>query len=137
MLELAGVNFWAVLVTWSIYVVIGALWYSPVGFSKQWTKHTKIDIMKLPQSEANRAIVSVALSAVLQVVVLAAVINSLNVSTVRNALCVGGLLWLGFTAATTVGVSLYQRRSWSFILLNSSYFLVVMMIGSVLLSTWK
>jgi hypothetical protein len=137
MLELAGINLWAVVVVWLIYVAVGAFWYSPAGFGKQWTKLTKIDIMKLPEDESTHALVSVALSAVFQVLALALVINTLDVTSAWNGLVTGLVLWLGFTAATTVGVTLYQRRSWKFLWLNSSYFLVVMAIGSVILSIWK
>ena len=46
-------------------------------------------------------------------------------------------LWFGLTAATTVGVTLYSLRSWKFLWLNSAYFLVVMVLGSVILAVWK
>ena len=46
------------------------------------------------------------------------------------------LLWAGFTAATTVGTTLYSRRSWSFWWKNNSYFLIVMAVNSALLATW-
>lgn len=137
MLEFAGINLWAVVVVWLIYVIVGAFWYSPAGFGKQWTKLTKIDIMKLPENESTRALVAVALSAVFQVLALALVINSLDVTTAMNGFLVGLVLWLGLTTATTVGVTLYQRRGWKFLWLNSSYFLVVMLIGSVILAVWR
>ena len=137
MLEFAGINYWAVAVVWLLYVIVGAFWYSPAGFSKQWKKHTGVDLMKLPQSEATNAIVSVALSAVVQVLTLALVINSLGATTAMDGLATGAVLWLGFTAATTVGVTLYQRRSWNFLWLNSSYFLLVMTVGAALLAVWQ
>lgn len=137
MLDLAGINYLAVLAVWLIYVVVGALWYSPLGFSKQWMKHTGIDIMKKPQADANKAIIFVALSALVQVVTLAFILNSLQVATATNGLAVGALLWLGLTAATTVGVTLYSNKSWKYLWLNSSYFLLVMVVGSVVLSVWR
>ncbi|HEU5122025.1 MAG TPA: DUF1761 domain-containing protein [Candidatus Saccharimonadales bacterium] len=137
MLELEGINFWAVTITWLVYTVVGAYWYSPVGFGKQWTKHTGIDIMKLPEKEATRALAAVAFSALLQVLALAIILNSLDVASIISALGVGVLLWLGLTTATTVGATLYQRRSWKFLWLNSSYFLLVMLIGSIILAIWR
>lgn len=137
MLELEGINYWALLVVWLVYVVVGAFWYSPAGFAKQWTRHTKIDILKMPQNEATQALISVAISAFLQATTLAIVLNSLGTETLTNGLMVGVLLWLGLTAATTVGVTLYQRRSWGFLWLNSSYFLLVMLVGSAILAMWQ
>jgi hypothetical protein len=137
MLDLAGINYWAVLVVWVLYMAVGAWWYSTAGFAKQWTKHTGIDILKIPTKQANKIIISVAVSALVQALALAVVLNSLDVTTATNGLLVGLLLWLGFTAATTVGVTLYSKRSWKFLWLNSSYFLVVMAIGAAVLAVWQ
>lgn len=137
MLEFEGINYWAVIVAWVINVVVGALWYSPKGFAKSWQKHTNIDIMKLPESEATRAIIFVALSAVFQAFVLAVIIHSLDITSAVHAAITGIVLWLGLTAATTVGVTLYSRRTWKFLWLNSSYFLIVMTINSVIFAIWQ
>ena len=137
MLELEGINYLAVAVVWLIYMFVGAFWYSPMGFAKLWTKYTKIDILKIPTDEANKIIGFVALSALVQASALAIVLNSLGVDSVYEGIKAGLVLWLGFTAATTVGVTLYSRRSWKFLWLNSSYFLLVMTIGSIILSIWQ
>lgn len=137
MIELNGLNYLAIVGAWLIACGVGAMWYSPVGFAKQWAKLTSVDIMKIPQKEATNILMSVVLSSLVQVLTLAIVLNSLGVTTAKDGLIVGLLLWLGLTTATTVGVTLYQRRSWKFLWLNASYFLVVMAINSVILSVWK
>lgn len=137
MLEVEGINYWAVAATWLIYVVVGAWWYSPAGFGKQWAKLSGVNHLKIPEKEATRIIGFVALSAVVQAVVLAVVMNSLDVTTATNGLLVGVVLWLGFTAATTVGNTLYQRLGWKFWWLNSSYFLLVMTVNSLILAIWQ
>lgn len=137
MLDFAGINYWAVLVVWIIYMATGAYWYSTAGFAKQWTKHTGIDILKIPQQQANKIIMFVAASALLQSLSLAVILNSLAVSSLTEGVVAGAFIWLGFTAATTVGVTLYAKRSWKFLWLNSSYFLLVMVIGSAIFSVWQ
>jgi hypothetical protein len=137
MLEFDGINYWAVAVAWLINIIVGAFWYSPTGFAKHWTSYTGIDIMKMPEAQATKTIGFVALSAVFQALTLAVVIHSLGAATALNGLYVGVLLWLGLTAATTVGVTLYSQRSWKFLWLNSSYFLVVMAANSVILAVWR
>ena len=137
MLDFSGLNYVAILLVWILYLAVGAFWYSPAGFAKKWTELTGIDILKLPQKQANAAIMNVAMSAIFQVVALAVVLNSLDVTNITNAIAVGFLLWLGFTTATTVGVTFYSKRDWRFIWLNSSYFLVVMILGSVIFTLWK
>jgi len=136
MLEFAGINYWAVAVAWLIYVAVGAFWYSPAGFGKQWAKLSGVDHMKIPEKEATQIIGFVAVSAVVQVVALALVLNSLKVTELTDGLVVGLVLWAGFTAATTVGNTLYQRKGWKFWWLNNSYFLLVMAAASILLTAW-
>lgn len=137
MLELTGLNIWAMLVVWVIYMAVGAFWYSPAGFAKKWKEHTGIDILKIPENQATKILISVALSALVQTLALAVVLNSLNVTLVAHGLLIGLVLWLGFTAATTVGVTLYSKRNWGFWWLNSAYFLIVMAVGSIVLTIWQ
>lgn len=136
MLDFGDLNYWAVVVAWVINCAVGAFWYSPAGFAKQWKQYTGVDIMKIPTQEANKILGSVVVSGLLQAFTLAVVLNSLNVTEAAEGLKVGLLLWLGLVTATTVGVTLYQRRPWSFLWLNSAYFLIVIGINSIVLTVW-
>jgi len=137
MLELDGINYWAVLVAWLIYIAVGWFWYSPAGFGKAWSKLGGVDIMKLPQGEANRAIMYVILSSLVQAFVLAVVLNSLEVANAKDGLVAGLVIWLGFTALTTIGTNFYARKGWKFWWLNASFFLLTMSVNSVMLAVWK
>jgi hypothetical protein len=137
MLEFVGINIGAILVTWIIYMAVGGIWYSPVGFAKKWQKYTGIDIMKIPTQQANRILLSVALSSLVQAITLAVIVKSVGATTVLEGLVVGVVLWLGLTTATTVGVTLYSKLSWKFLWLNSAYFFVVMSVGSIIFAVWK
>jgi hypothetical protein len=137
MIDFEGINYFAVAVAWLITVIIGGFWYSPVGFGKQWSKLSGVDMMKTPKAETGRAIRFVAVSCLLQVLALALILNSLNVENVLQGLIASLVIWFGFTALTTVGNTLYQRQSWRFWWLNASYFLVVMVINGIILSAWQ
>jgi hypothetical protein len=137
MLDFDGISYWAVLVAWLINIVVGALWYSPMLFGKTWSKLSGVDIMKIPVNEANKILTFVALSGLVQAIVLAIVLNTFDVTTATNGFVAGLVLWLGFVAATTVGTTLYSRKSWKFWWLNSSYFLIVMCVNSVILAVWN
>ncbi len=136
MLDFEGINFWAVIVAWIIYCAVGSFWYSPAGFGKMWTKLTGIDIMKLPQQDANRAIMYVIASSLLQAFTLAVVLNSMNIDTALNGFTAGLFVALGLTAATTVGVTFYSKRGWKFWLLNAGFFLVTTPINAAIISAW-
>lgn len=134
MIDFSGLNYWAIAVAWLVNIVVGALWYSPLMFGKEWEKYTGVDMLKIPQDVATRIISFVALSGLIQAITLAVILHSLGASTVSEGVSAGLLLWFGLVTATTVGVTLYSRRSWKFLWLNSSYFLVVMVINSIVLS---
>lgn len=137
MLELEGLNYWAVLAAWLINVIVGAFWYSPAGFGKPWGKATGVDLMKLPQKEANRIIQFVILSGLVQAFVLGLVLNTLGTNDAAEGLLVGLVLAFGFACATTVGNTLYQRLGWKFWWINASYFLLVMAVNSVIFAVWQ
>lgn len=137
MLEFGDLNFWAILVAWLINCAVGAFWYSPAGFSASWQKHTGIDIMKIPEKEATRILMSVIAAGLVQAIALAVIVNSIGATTAPEGILVGIVAWLGLTAATTVGVTLYSGRSWKFWWLNSSYFLLVMTVNSAILAIWQ
>jgi len=137
MLEVEGINYFAVAAAWLVNVVVGTYWYSPAGFGKQWARLSGVNHMKIPEQEATKIIGYVALSAVFQALTLAVILNSLGVAQLTDGLMVGLVLWLGLTAATTVGVTLYQRLGWKFWWINSSYFFVVMTINSAVLTLWR
>lgn len=137
MIELNGLNIFAVVVAWLVNIIVGSFWYSPKGYGPLWSKLSGHDMMKIPKDEANKAIVAVAISAIVQTVVLAIILKSLHAATVTDAITIGLLLWAGLTAATTVGNNLYSRLSWKFWWVNASFFLVIMVVNSVILTVWK
>ncbi len=137
MLELEGINLWAVVVAWVVNCAVGAYWYSPAGFANKWKQYGGGDMMKIPQDEATRTLIAVVVSGFIQALTLAVLLNSLNVNSITEGLIAGVVLWFGLVAATTVGVTLYARKSWKFLGLNAAYFLVVMAINSIILSVWQ
>lgn len=137
MLELENLNYLAVMVAWLINVVVGAFWYSPAGFGKQWSAYTGVDMMKIPKDRANKIISFVAVSGLVQAFVLGLVLNTMNINGAVNGLVAGLVICFGLTAATTVGNALYAGLSWKLIGLNSAYFFVVMGINSVIFAVWQ
>lgn len=137
MLDFIGINYWAVVVAWIIFCAVGSFWYSPAGFGKRWSKLSGVDIIKLPKQESNRAIMYVVMSSLLQAFALAVVLNSMDVTSALNGLVVGLFLAIGFTAATTIGVTFYSRKSWSYWLLNAAFFMVTMPINAAIIAAWR
>jgi len=137
MIDFSGLNYGAVAVAWLFSVILGSFWYSPAGFGKLWSRLSGVNMMQTPKEETSRAIIFVAISSLIQALVLALILNSLQVSTIGEGLIASLILWFGFTALTTVGNTLYQRQSWKFWWLNASFFLIVVIVNGSILSIWQ
>jgi hypothetical protein len=136
-IEFSGLNIWAVIVAWIISVALGSFWYSPVGFGKQWSKLSGVDLMKTPKDESTRAIIFVVVSSLLQAIALALILKNLHLNTIGDGIVASLILWFGFTALTTIGNTLYQRQTLKYWWLNSSFFLIVMVVNGIILTAWK
>ena len=137
MFELENLNYLAIIVATLTNVIVGSWWYSPAGMGKKWSKMTGVDMMKSPKQETQRAIVAVFVGAIIQAIVLAIAIKSFGATTALDGIKVGLVLWAGFVGATSIGDALYSRRGWGFWWLNASFFLIVMLVNSAILSVWK
>jgi hypothetical protein len=136
MLNTDNLSVLAIIAATLVNVILGSWWYSPAGFGKKWSKMTGVDMMKSPKEETQKAIMAVFLGAIVQAVILAIVLNSLEATKAVDGMTVAFVLWLGFVAATSIGDALYSRRGWKFWWLNASFFLIVMIINGIILTTW-
>lgn len=136
MLEFSNLNVWAIVVAILIDLVVGAAWYSPLGFARQWSKRSAVNMLELPKDVANQAIGLVTLSGIVQMVALAALVRSLAANTFTEGLLIGLFVALCFVAATTVGDTAYARRGLQYWLINAGFFVVVFPITAGLLAVW-
>lgn len=144
------VNYLAVLVAALVNMALGALWYSPALFGKQWMAimgYTP-EMMKNPdmKKKANKGYFISFVGALVMYYVLAHVMKSMiafmaqagsePVSAVHAGLMGGFWMWLGFVAVVTLDSVLWEGKPWKFWLINNSYRLVTLLIGGVILAVW-
>ncbi|RRG18728.1 DUF1761 domain-containing protein [Weissella viridescens] len=135
-MTLQGLNFWAILAVWVIEMVIGSIWNSPLGFQKFWLRQTGIDITKLPTAQSNRAMLGVTIGTLIQVLVLAVLLNAMGVTSVMTAIGVACLLWIGFAASSSIGPTLFAKQSWTFLAVNTGLYLILYIVGAIILTVW-
>jgi hypothetical protein len=134
------VNYLAVLVAGVINMAIGAFWYSPAGFGRQWIKlvnFTKKDLAKAQAKAMGTAYALAFLSTLVMSYVLALMVGALNATTVIGGAIAGFLLWLGFIATTMLGIVLWQNKPVKLYILNISHYLVVLLITGAILAIWR
>jgi len=128
-------NWLAILVGALINMVVGALWYSPLLFSKQWMKLTGRkemgDKKEMPKMYGITFIGALLMSYVLM--------HFVQASGAMDALWgakIGFWLWLGFTAATTISSYLFEGKSLKLYAINAGYYLVVALGVGALFGVW-
>ncbi|HYH86512.1 MAG TPA: DUF1761 domain-containing protein [Pyrinomonadaceae bacterium] len=134
------INYPAVVVSAIAYWILGALWYSPLLFSrtfislKGWTPE---DVAAIQAAGAGREIAIAFASSLLLAYVLAHFIKFTGAETLRAGLATGFWLWLGFVITTNLETVIFEKRPLGLYLINNGYHLVGMLGMGALLAVWR
>lgn len=129
------VNWLAVVAAAVINMVVGAVWYMPDVFGKEWSKLVgrKMEAMK---EGAASAYALTTLGALVQAWVMAYFVAWAVATTAMEGALVGLMLWVGFVAVTQGVNTVFaggRKKLWA---INTGYFLVVLVANGVLLAVW-
>jgi len=127
------VNLLAVLVAAVINMVVGAAWYSPALFGKQWSAMIgrKMEDMK---SQAGPGYAVSTVGALIESWVLAHLVYGTDLA---NGLKMGFWIWLAFVGVTMAVGTVFAGRPWKLWMIDTGYFFVVLLAQGVLLATWR
>jgi len=128
------INYWAVIVTAAVPVVLGALWYSPAMFARSWLE--AVGRTRDEMSGAEMGYVLSALGALLTSYALARIERWAEVDDVVNGALVGLLVWLGFVATVLAVTTYFGGRPAKLWLINAGYQLVSLAAMGGILGTW-
>ena len=132
-MALYDVNLLGVFLAAIASIIIGAFWYSPMGFGKAWMKlsgMTEKDMKKGKQKGMAKSYFIQFIGSLVIAYVLAIFVSSLSI---QGAMQTGFWIWFGFIAATSLGVVLWEGKSWGLYLINAVYNLVSIEVMSLIL----
>jgi hypothetical protein len=129
------VNFLAVAAAAVACYIIAAIWYGAI-FSKVWVRLTGITDMK--PAPLNIVLVLIGSFVMAYVLDHSLVFGNayLKTSGIQGGLMGAFFLWLGFVATVTLCTKLYEKKPWGLWLLDNAFWLIAMMVMSVILSVW-
>ncbi len=133
---MVNINWLAVLLAAIANMVIGALWYSPALFGKQWTKLMKMsdeDVRQVKKKGMQKEYLVMFIAALVMAYVFAHFIVLLGVV---SAIELAFWIWLGFIATTSLGSILFEGKSSTLYLINTSYYLVSLIVMGFILTAW-
>ncbi len=134
------VNYLAVVVAAVAAWILGALWYSPALFARQWmsaNQYTPEKLEAMKKGMARSYSISLVCFAVLAWV-MAVLIDRVGVAGgVLSGVKVGGITWLGFAATIGLTANLYSDKPFAAFVIDAGYQLVYMLAMGVILCLWR
>ncbi len=132
-----SVNWLAVILATLSSCVVGMIWYSKGVFGKPWMKLAKLNEAKAKDHALVAIGVSVVMAFLTTLVLAHVTYLSSKVFTAHsflyNALFVGFLLWLGFTAARIVTHDIYEQRPLALMMITVSFELVTITVMATII----
>lgn len=128
-------NYGAIVVAALVNMVIGAVWYSPMLFSKPWMKLTgKTDM------NTNGAGMGYGLAAVASLVIawaLDRVVLYKDATTFGSGVEIGLMLAIGLVATAQAANYVFEGRPWKLWAINVGYSVVGFAVMAGLLAAWR
>lgn len=130
-----GVNYWAVLISAFMSMLIGSLWYSPFMFGKQW-----MALNRMSEDDIEKGYPMWLILAILFLFWFFAALAFalfLDVTSTWSTGFIDGLLiaffWVGTARASAI---LFERQPFKLFLIHSGYDLICYLIMGTLIGSW-
>jgi hypothetical protein len=130
-----GLNLWAVLVAAISAFVLGGLWYAPFLFGWAWKRANGFGADEPPAADAKIFVISFVLSVVMALN-LAMFLNDPKTNIAWGATA-GFLAGFGWVAMGIGIISLFERRPWTYVLVNGGYLTVALVVMGAILGAWR
>ncbi|TVQ22733.1 MAG: DUF1761 domain-containing protein [Spirochaetaceae bacterium] len=130
------VNLWAILVAAAIHWIIGALWYSPLLFSKPWAAAKGIDMSADDEGASPLMYAAGYLVGLFVATGLAIVLDLTATATIPAGLLIAFILWVAFNAAPGFANAVFGG-SYVLWVIDTGYPLVSMLVSSTILVGWR
>jgi len=126
----------AVLVAAVVNMAVGAIWYSPPLFGKQWLAAMgwSQDELERRRPGLSKAYGWTFVASLAMAYFLAHCVEYVGAETPLDGAHVGFWLWLGFVVTTTVGTYLFEGRSWRLYAINTGYHLAGLAVMGALMA---
>lgn len=110
-MNLAELNWWAILIAGVAGIAIGAIWFGPKTFYPAWWKALGQEPTDQPGDDSMAKVFSITfVAAFVQAITLAILIQAFEVSGPLNGALLGALVGFGIGSATSVSHRLFGRQ---------------------------
>jgi hypothetical protein len=120
--------------------IIGALWYSPILFGKEWMALSNISEADITESSKKgmwKLYVIQFIATIITFCVLGFIVKTVNGSTAGDGAFLAFLAWLGFPAMLEVGNVMWSKRPLKLALITTFATLVSWVVGGAIIGAWR
>ena len=133
------VNWLAIIVAAVAAFAIGALWYSPAVFGRQWMAahgHTPEQLAAMQSSMAKTYTFSF-VTYVIMAMVLALLMGLTGATTAIQGIVLAVVAWLGFGFTIGLNTNLYSNKPPGAFIIDAGYQLVHVIVMGAILGAWR
>jgi hypothetical protein len=134
------INFWPILISAIASFGIGALWYSPILFGKEWMELMKLNSSDIDGMSAKSMTGSYAIHLIANIIsfgVLAFIIAISSAKSGSDGAFIGLIAWLGFVAPIAVSNLLWRRDPLKLVLIDTLQILIGLVVSGAIIGAWK
>lgn len=137
MISFPEINLLAILCCAILLWILGAAWYSPALFAKEWMR-----LLEITREPGRRDGLLLGMTAsffgdFVISFILANIIAWAHIATFARGTVIGVLMWIGFIAAPNLPQGLYEKRPFKLFAINSGYWLLGLAIVGGILAVWR
>ncbi len=137
---MTSANIWPILVSSIVAFAIGALWYSPILFGKEWMALMKIKESDIAASK-DKGMIKLYLGQFVMTLITFGVLSFLLVNTASpstsDGIFMGFVVWLGFVAPAGFTALAWEKRPLKLVMINSLGILVNLLVGGAIIGAWR
>jgi hypothetical protein len=134
-MTMSTLNVWAILVAAIAAFMLGAVWFSPGLFGKAWKRANGFGADEPPQATAPMMVLAFLLTLVMSAN-LAMFLNDPKTTLAWGATA-GFLAGFGWVTMGIGIVSIFERRPWTYVLVNGGYLTVALVVMGAILGGWR
>jgi hypothetical protein len=135
-MENLSINHLAVFVCALLNLGLGALWYSPILFSRAWQAETRLTDEQLAQANPAKTYGLAFLFSLIIAYNLAFFLGDSNTTPAWGA-AAGFLAGFGWASLIFAILALFEQRSWKYILINGGFITVYFTLIGFILGIWR
>ncbi|MEN9524093.1 MAG: hypothetical protein RL536_162 [Candidatus Parcubacteria bacterium] len=134
-----AINIWSIVVASVVAFAIGAIWYSPILFGKEWMALNKMTDKDISDTQMKGVAWFYVIQFIITLVsfcVLGFAVNAFGTYTASDGAFLGLLAWVGFVLPIGVSALMWEKKPFKLILINMICTLLTLVVGGAIIGAW-